>query len=240
MPGGSPQPDPEALLTWAESRPPQRRRGLVWVARISPVLLCAFGVAQATDRLSWPVWLVFLFVNVVLWQMRGQRAYATLSRISSQEPSVRQYLPVSTCCRPPRLRQRGLRDCSRCCLRGRTFSGRPRPRPGAHRALHCPAQRTGVLGGADHLPVGCPGASGPGRLAGEGGPNLREWLEALGETEALAALAALAHANPGWAIWESIRPASRVEAQQAGHPLLARAPVSTTPSRWGRRGHSCS
>ena len=89
---GHPQPDPESLLTWAESRPPPRRRGLVWVARISPVLLCVFGVAQATDRLSWPVWLVFLFVNVVLWQMRGQRAYATLSRIGTQEPSVRQYV----------------------------------------------------------------------------------------------------------------------------------------------------
>ena len=38
-----------------------------------------------------PVWLVFLGVNIAIWQAWGDRAYATLSNISTQEPGVRQY-----------------------------------------------------------------------------------------------------------------------------------------------------
>src|SRR5262249_49039053 len=53
------------------------------------------------------------------------------------------------------------------------------------------------------------------------GPGLRAWLESLGEIEALAALAALVHAHPGWALPAIGATACRLEAQQAGHPLLA-------------------
>src|SRR4029077_17688402 len=84
------RPAPEPLLAWAESQPPRRQNSLVWAARISPVLLCATGVAQATGWLSWPVWVVFLLVNIVIWQVWGQAAYATLSNISVQEPGLRQ------------------------------------------------------------------------------------------------------------------------------------------------------
>jgi len=52
------------------------------------------------------------------------------------------------------------------------------------------------------------------------GDKLRGWLEALGEVEALAALAALAHAHPDWAVPEIDPTATKLEAQQAGHPLL--------------------
>jgi DNA mismatch repair ATPase MutS len=53
------------------------------------------------------------------------------------------------------------------------------------------------------------------------GPHARAWLAALGDIEALAALAALAHAHPDWATPTIDETARYLEARQAGHPLLA-------------------
>ncbi len=61
------------------------------------------------------------------------------------------------------------------------------------------------------------------------GASVRGWLEALGEVEALVALAELAHAQPGWA-FPAVRARSPGEttpeeatfaAEELGHPLLA-------------------
>ncbi len=53
------------------------------------------------------------------------------------------------------------------------------------------------------------------------GAAARGWLEALGEVEALAALAALAHAQPDWAFPEVDASADAFEGQDVGHPLIA-------------------
>jgi len=52
------------------------------------------------------------------------------------------------------------------------------------------------------------------------GPHVSEWIAALGELEALCALATLAHDNPDWCFptWREGPP--MVEAQSLGHPLL--------------------
>lgn len=53
------------------------------------------------------------------------------------------------------------------------------------------------------------------------GSAARGWLEALGEVEAVAALAALAHAQPEWAFPRIDPGADRFEARGLGHPLIA-------------------
>lgn len=61
----------------------------------------------------------------------------------------------------------------------------------------------------------------------DSGASARVWLEVLGEVEALAALAGLAHAHPEWA-WPEIAAAgapgaaggTRLVARELGHPLL--------------------
>lgn len=52
------------------------------------------------------------------------------------------------------------------------------------------------------------------------GPAARGWLEALGEVEALAALAALAHAQPEWAFPEVDPETDAVAGRDLGHPLI--------------------
>jgi hypothetical protein len=220
-PEDPPRPDPEPLLSWAESEPPLLRRGQLWVARVSPVLLGVFGLAQVTGRLGWPVWLVFLLVNVVLWQALGQRAYATLSRIGTQEPALRQYaagfrLLSTVTFEAPRLGA----------LQGALHANGRSAADHIHtleRIARCVIPRSALVYWVVQI-ICLWDVQVLAALQGwqaTVGPSLREWLEALGEIEALAALAALAHAHPGWAIPEIDSAACRLEAEQAGHPLLA-------------------
>jgi hypothetical protein len=217
----TPRPDPEPLLDWAESESPRLPRGLVWVARISPVLLGVFALIQLTGRLSWPVWLVFLFVNIVLWQALGQRAYATLSRVGEQELALRQYaagfrlLSTATFDAPLLDALQGALHAN-----GRSAADHVRSLERiARRVIPRSALVYWVVQSICLWDVHVQAALQDWQATV--GSSLRKWLEALGGIEALAALAALAHANPNWAIPEIDPSTCRVEAQQAGHPLLA-------------------
>ena len=58
------------------------------------------------------------------------------------------------------------------------------------------------------------------RWQARSGTHVRDWLAALGESEALAALSALAHANPGWT-FPTLDPESTVlDGEGLGHPLI--------------------
>ncbi|HSK09205.1 MAG TPA: hypothetical protein VK911_06490 [Vicinamibacterales bacterium] len=58
------------------------------------------------------------------------------------------------------------------------------------------------------------------RWQARAGSHLRQWFDALGEAEALAALAWLAHDNPSWAFPVVEEAAGRLTAEALGHPLL--------------------
>src|SRR5262249_32763533 len=55
------------------------------------------------------------------------------------------------------------------------------------------------------------------------GVSARDWLAALGELEALASLATLAHDQPTWTFPAIGSDHSRLEAESLGHPLLPEA-----------------
>ncbi|MCA9552930.1 MAG: DNA mismatch repair protein MutS [Myxococcales bacterium] len=57
------------------------------------------------------------------------------------------------------------------------------------------------------------------------GPRLRGWLEALGDIEALASLAALAHERPDYAMPEMFEGAPAFTAEGLSHPLIDRRKV---------------
>jgi hypothetical protein len=214
-------PDPEPLLAWSESEAPRRRTALLWVARISPVLLCVAGVAQALGLVSPPVWLVFLFVNLLLWQVHGQQAYGKLERVASQEPGLRQYaasfdLLAGVSFNAPRL----------AALHGSLSSDGQSAAAQTH-ALERIARRVIPRSALAYWVVQSISLWDIHVLASledwqaTASPRLREWLEALGEIEALAALAALAHAHPGWAVPNIDAAARKLEAEHSGHPLIA-------------------
>ncbi len=53
------------------------------------------------------------------------------------------------------------------------------------------------------------------------GRSVRGWLDAVGQVEALGALASLAFDQPGWAWPDVDRESTRIEAADLGHPLLS-------------------
>jgi hypothetical protein len=52
------------------------------------------------------------------------------------------------------------------------------------------------------------------------GRHVREWFDALAEIDALAALAAIHHDEPGWCLPEIDYDAPAIEARELGHPLI--------------------
>jgi hypothetical protein len=215
------RPDPEPLLTWAESGRPRGRQHLVWVARFSAVLLCVTGIAQATGFLSWPVWLLFLLLNAALWQVSGQRAYATLSRIETQEPALRQYVAAFDLLSTIRFDAPGLVALQEILhANGRSAAGHVHA---LERLARCIIPRGAlaywVVQSICLWDIQVLAALEDWQA--KAGPNLRGWLGALGEIEALAALAGLAHAHPSWAVPEIDPTACQLDALQAGHPVLA-------------------
>jgi hypothetical protein len=222
-PEGASPPDPEPVLTWAESEPRLiRRRGLLWASRLSPALLCVLGVAHATGLLAWPLWLPFLFVNAFLWQLFGKQAYITLFSLSTQEGAFRQYAAsfrlLSTATFEAPMLERLLLTLTT--ADGRSAYAHMRHLERLTRyVLPRSAQVYWILQSIllwdVHVLAALEGWQA--RI----GTRARAWLTTLGEIEALAALAALAHAHPDWAVPELEETAGQVEAQQAGHPLLA-------------------
>jgi DNA mismatch repair ATPase MutS len=59
------------------------------------------------------------------------------------------------------------------------------------------------------------------RWQAETAPHLRRWYAALGQFDALAAMASLRHDNPSWAFPEIDQSCALFEAEQLGHPLIA-------------------
>jgi hypothetical protein len=219
---GAARPDPEPVLAWAGAAPwLVRRRALLWAARVSPVLLCGLGLAQATGLLTWPAWLPFVLVNMVVRQLLGSQPYATLARISSQEGALGQYaaalelLATTTFEAPLLARLHGTLTTD-----GRSAAAHMRDLERLGRFVVPRSALVywvvqSILVWDAHVLAALEG------WQARVGPHARAWLEALGDIEALAALAALAHAQPEWVMPTIDATACRVEARQAGHPLLA-------------------
>lgn len=58
------------------------------------------------------------------------------------------------------------------------------------------------------------------RWRARAGRLVEDWIRAMGEAEALAALAGLRHANPDWSFPRLVPDTSVLEAEELGHPLL--------------------
>ncbi len=219
------RPDPEPFLQWAEGGGwLNRRPGLLWAARVSPVLLVIAFLAQFAGFIAYPVWIIFFTANVLLNEALGRPAHRILSQISGQRETMfghfaDRFQLVSEASFRASLLQRLQAD-----LR---TGGVP-----AHQQLrHLHRLLTLVIPGSAiihwlvqsvtlwdvHVLAALE------RWQAKSGKQARGWLAALSEIEALAALAVLAHDNPDWAFPE-IEPGARsLVAQDIGHPLLPRS-----------------
>lgn len=220
-PVGEARPDPEPFLSWAEATPWLRRQvGLVWCARISPLLLWALVIAQVAGWVAWPLWLVFLVPNFLISRALGQEAYRALQRVWTQERAFRHYAALFELIASARFAASLLRRLQERLAVGGSTAHQQMQR--LHRLASLSIPRTAQLYVLIQLFTlwdihAAWLLEGWQRTAGR---HARGWLEALGEIEALAALAALAHDNPHWTFPVVEAGANVIEAHDLGHPLI--------------------
>jgi MutS domain V len=229
-------PDVEPFLRWAEGPSWLRSRpGLLWSVRGLALLTFGSALAGIFGLLPVPLWWVVLLVlvNLVVTHRNAERLEATFHQVAAREREFQLYAgalgvlagqPFAS----PRLREVAAALVS---------EGRPgsvRTAAGWMDLLHrrvvlSDTRRAGII----HFPLQTLTlwdfhmVDLLERWQQAAGPRARAWLAALGDCEALAALAGLAHDNPGWVFPEvgavGARPhgAPPVYAARAlGHPLL--------------------
>ncbi|MEJ7762913.1 MAG: hypothetical protein WKF80_08995 [Thermomicrobiales bacterium] len=220
-------PDPETFLDWAEAEPwLAKRPALRWVARISTGFLWLTGVADILGLLGVPLWILPLVVNLILSQTMGGAVHGVIGRATTRHRTMSHYAGM--------LGLLADRPWTTTWSR-RTTSAVTDDDPGAPAALRRLDRLAAMViprGSQLYVPIQAltmwdihvldaleRWQVGPGRKA-------RGWLGALGEVEAIAALAALAHAEPGWVFPVVGTGEDAVRAAALAHPLLPASRVA--------------
>ena len=236
----TPETPEDSFLRWAEGDPwlPKHR----WLRAASLVLppinaaaitLYSLGIVPI-PALVWP-----LLISALVLVPRWRAIHAVFDEADDGESGVRRYAPVLG-----HLRDAALESRYMAALRERVgatppadagppggsvprSADAPRTAPEEIAALRrlldmAEARRSPVV----HIPLALiffwdvRVLAGLERWKARSGRRVRGWLGAVGEAEALAALAALAADNPGWTMPTLDPDAATLRARAIGHPLL--------------------
>ncbi|MCC6790797.1 MAG: DNA mismatch repair protein MutS [Thermomicrobiales bacterium] len=218
---GEERPNPEPLLSWAEGdRWLESRRALRLVAMLTPVTVIATAVLAGFGLLPWIVPIAVAVLNIVLTQVVATEARSRIGLVAEQFPSISQYaellaqvevIPgnsVAIHSLRDRVKTEG-RDASDLLgdLGGRAAFAVP---PGT--LLYLPLQAIfawdiNVLARLEAWQA-------------TAGSHVRDWLAAIGDAEALSALATLAYDEPTWTMPSVDASNDTMSAAGLGHPLL--------------------
>ncbi len=227
-------PDAEPFLRWAEGAPYLAARPwLIWASRAMAVTTAALGFAWLVpgSPISFGIPLSCVAVNLVLTWIYGEPVQTAFNRLQAREREFRLYAGALALVAGGRFASERLR--------GIAGDLAPEGTP-AHRAMEILDRRVGLSDARHvallHLPLQLlllwdfHTLDLLERWQRRFGCEARRWLGALGDFEALAALAALAHDNPSWAFPTvaaapagELLAASALTARGLGHPLLADA-----------------
>ncbi len=211
-----------SFVAWAAGAPwLLQRPALLWAMRLSPLLLLAGLAAQLAGLTSLPLWAPFLLLNLLLNAAFGWRSLETLAQLYDRGELLAAYADLFARVAEAPLGAAELRRIQADMTGGGVRADRQLRRlswvAGAaelSRSLLFPALQFGLLWGFHVVAL----AEGWRRTSG---PQVGRWLAALGDFEALGALAALCHDHPGWsfpAVGADEPP--RILGQALGHPLL--------------------
>jgi hypothetical protein len=219
---GENPPSLEPFLEWAESEPwLVRRPWLVWLARGLGVATCLLLVAWVAGWMTSPIWLVLALANLGLSYTLGKEVDARLDHVMTRFGALEHYADLFAV-----LGEASLRTPLLCRLQAELASGEL----GAQRQTRSLVRRVQlgfirmwmfyiIIQGLTLWSFHVLALLEAWQQAS--GRRVRDWLAALGEVEALAALASLAHDHPNWALPEIGEAGPLVyEAREIGHPLL--------------------
>ena len=217
---GARGPDLERLFAWAEGPPAfaPAFRALVLALTLSIWLLLAL---QGLGLVEGTLWAAPLTAGVVLSFVRATRIHGTFDRAGAGERALARYAAIFAHAEAgPRTGDRlsaiaerltgGGVAAHRCMRRLNRILGFAELRTGAA-ILHFPIQALTLWD--FHV------AFALDRWRADAGARVRDWVQAVGELDALASLAALAYDNPSWCM-PVLADAPLLEATALGHPLL--------------------
>jgi hypothetical protein len=220
-------PAPHALgglYEWADSGPWFSRRALVpWAVRGVAIWCVGALVAHVAGLIDRPLWLYPAGIAAVLMAALGARTVRTFARVFSRSGALGQHAELfghiaGATFTSPLLRR--LQDDLR-------KSGMTASREMARLATierFADLHRVPLF----HLAIALPTLWDfhvlieLERWQTRAAPYLRTWFGALGEFDALAAMAALKHDNPDWVFPEIVESSRALSARQLAHPLIAR------------------
>jgi energy-coupling factor transporter ATP-binding protein EcfA2 len=230
----------EPFLRWAEGDPwLLARPALLWAARAAAALtVAAFALALAPGFPVSPL-LAMVILNLGLTYACRAELGTGLGRVSATRDEMMRYgaalrQAASQPLAAPRLAELAAAlQATPADPEIRAAGRRRAASPPAHAALAALESRLGLADARHSAPVHfllqvltlwdfhvLASLEGWQRTAGR---RARRWLMALGEIEALAALAALRFENPGWCLPEVAAGEPELAARDLGHPLLPAA-----------------
>jgi energy-coupling factor transporter ATP-binding protein EcfA2 len=208
------------LLSWAEE--PNwvlNRPDLTWAARLLPLLTNGAIVAHIVGWVPY-LWLPTIMVSAWVASRIESRVTLDFLRASMGERGLRRYAEIIEQASDGDFESPVLRT-----LRDGLTAGETPPPTALRRLFKLvelgEARRNvlhPILNLLFHWDIHILRAGE--RWKQHHGHDLRGWLSALGEIDALSALAGLAHAHPNWTFPTFVDEA-RIHAQQIAHPLLA-------------------
>lgn len=224
---GAAQTGYEQFLRWAEGQPWLPGHGwLLWAARLLPLATLTLAVLQWLGVLAAPLWLLGVAAGVVLTATMGRSVDRVLDEVSERQVVFAAYAALFA-----HITSQPFTAPALCGLQANLTAGGQSADAQMRRLARIMALAD-LRGWMFFYPVQVATLWNVHvlwlleRWQAVAGSYARDWLAALGQAEALAALATLAHDNPGWAFPELLdaRPADPVEpllaAQALGHPLL--------------------
>jgi hypothetical protein len=212
------------FLAWAEDEPwLGRLRLLVWSARLLSIVPAVLIALDLADIVPYTGWVLALIVNLAFTYLAGGgRIHKTFGRAFTRESSVQQYAELFRLLSSTAFQTQALQRIGSLLATGAISPYRQMRRLHRLNALSevrfsMPYVAIQALTLWDfHVMLLLE------KWQSTAGRQVRSWLSALGEADALAALAALHFDNPEWAFPEvSTEKDSMVEAEGLGHPLLA-------------------
>lgn len=213
----------DRFLDWAEGRPWLIERPiLVWITRLLPVTTATLIALQLAGLVPFHAWMIPVLAGLLLTYANNARVAGTFERAFAREGAFQQYaslleLVEAMPATAPRLRA----------LQAEVST----EGVAAHRRMHRLGRITELADlrftAMAHFPIHALTLwdfhvlHALERWQLDSGPRARRWIGTVGEVDALAALAALAHDNPDWVFPEIIEDeAPTLEATGLGHPLL--------------------
>ena len=226
------------LLEWAESPPWMlHKQGLRWSAVALPTLLVVTAALHFFAVIPY-LWNLPIAVAILLSWRYTPRIHAEFARMSSGDSGLRRYHLLVAHISEGRFEDPLLAELQSSLIGGDEARGEPEA-PAGYEAPAKSLQRLFRLLDLSSVRYN-PQIHYPLNVATlwdihvlvrlerwkeHHGPALRGWMEALGRTDALSALAGLAHAHPDWVFPEiddgQTGGPPRLEATGLGHPLLS-------------------